>query len=202
MLRLKDTATIPPGGWRYIHRETGAVIHGQTYRELIAAVVDFHKANNFPIGLLFESAVQDQMCRAIGEGMDQFCSAVPREHQAYPLTTRKIGATEIKAFLKVMKEWAKTGEPMVSQEEAERRAEICASCPMNIEATGCRTCQGIAAYAAEIGGVRKTRLDSSLKTCSVCGCFLRVAISFPLAPQMSILTDEQRQAFPSFCWKS
>lgn len=201
MLRLKSTSHVPPKGWSYTHPESGAVIKGQTFGEWMRAIRDHHKANNYPIGLLFEADVQDRFCRGLGDAQGEFCEAVPVGQGNYPIRERRIGLDEVKRFISVMAAWIKSGEPFVEQEEAERRGEVCAGCFYNQEATGCRSCAGVAGLLAEVIGSRRTKVDSALKFCQICGCAQALSVHVPLAPQLSALTDEQLKAFPIFCWK-
>jgi hypothetical protein len=85
---------------------------------------------------------------------------------------------------------------LVAQEEAERRAEICAKCPMQIPTSGCWGCKGIAGLLPQIAGAKTTSFDLQLSACGVCGCYNAVSVHLPLSVQQDANLD-----FPSYCWK-
>ena len=85
---------------------------------------------------------------------------------------------------------------LVPQEEAERRAEICAKCPMQIPTSGCWGCKGIAGLLPQIAGAKTTSFDLQLSACGVCGCYNAVSVHLPLSVQQDASLD-----FPSYCWK-
>lgn len=91
----------------------------------------------------------------------------------------------------------KGGFQLVDQEEAERRARICAACPNQIETSGCWGCRGIAGMLPAIAGARKTESDFQLKACGVCGCYNAISVHLPTSVQGG---DDLQ--FPEWCWKA
>jgi hypothetical protein len=55
-----------------------------------------------------------------------------------------------------------------------------------------------------VTGSAETPYDPNLKSCSVCGCYLRVAIWVPLDLQQQVLSPEQQDQFRRVpnCWKA
>lgn len=108
-----------------------------------------------------------------------------------------IGFSAIVRWVKAMYHFATQANfELVAQDEAERRAEICAKCPMQISASGCWGCKGIAGMLPAIAGARKTSYDPQLKACGVCGCYNAVSVHLPLEVQ-----QDAHLSFPAHCWK-
>lgn len=104
---------------------------------------------------------------------------------------------DLKRFVSTIKFWVMDGRPSVLQEEAERRAAICSSCPYNAKISQCFGCGQASEFLSLMQGNPTTSLDSQLHSCLVCGCALKgVKIFMPLgyAPQEGL-------EFPDFCWQ-
>ena len=91
----------------------------------------------------------------------------------------------MQSFLNVVGHWVAGilhgKEVFVSQEEAEKRAEICASCDLNVNIAGsCGACADRIARALAVIGSRRTKLDEKLGACSICSCALRAAVHVPI----------------------
>ena len=108
-------------------------------------------------------------------------------------------------FFAVYADWIGLGLKPVAPEEAQRRADICAACPMNRDNGLWDTCKlGIATgarFAVEIKNELKlhVRNESNLHTCSVCNCILTLKIHVPaesIVRKMKQLPEE----FPEPCW--
>lgn len=94
-----------------------------------------------------------------------------------------------------------SGQPLVDQAEAERRAAICAGCPMNQPLNDCPHCrEAINALAQKMGGLSTSR-DGELKACSVCGCELKASVHVNLEAQQRVLKPEMSARLPEWCWK-
>lgn len=184
-LLLQNTMRIPSGGWRYPRNiehdgqkygkpiSDGQFITGGDFPELVYRVGEFRIINNIPLGDP-EAEVNDWLCRNTGAK----CSpAKPAAGFAKPPS----GAAIVR-FLAAMAKWFVSGDS-VSQEEAERRAEICAGCRFNLPPAdfSCFGCFGLFARIAAIIGERKTRMNESLRFCGHCGCSLPVVVFTPIA---------------------
>jgi hypothetical protein len=109
----------------------------------------------------------------------------------------------------MMKTWAESTlsgkAAFVSREEAEKRAAICAACPMNTTLQfSCGACMGaVITLMSSIIGNRKTERDRELGACLVCSCSLKAAVHVPVDVQRDGLTDEINQEFDKIthCWK-
>lgn len=128
------------------------------------------------------------------------CDRLAGHQGCVPCTSKKqtLGFAEIVRWVRAMYQFATKGKfELVSQEEAERRAKICAACPHQINTSGCWGCKGIAGMLPHIAGARKTSYDMQLKACGICGCYSAVAVHLPLEVQ-----GGENLEFPDFCWKS
>lgn len=86
----------------------------------------------------------------------------------------------------------------VPDEEAARRAKICANCPKNLHGI-CTSCMGnefqdIFRWLLARG--RSTAYDSVLDTCSVCGCLLKAKVHVTTKE----LSNLEPHTYPKNCW--
>lgn len=191
MLQLSSRFEIPPGGWRFLVPQTGthlvAADHSRLYN---AAIADLEK-HGVPVPIDYLQEFDDTLCHQINCPCEVVAPATNE--------TRTMTAGDAIRFLRVMREWAGVGGELVSQAEADRRAEICAGCPYNIPITGCSVCQGIAGKIAEIIGERGSRFDGQLRGCAVCACENKAQVHLPLTVLQKGITPEMD--FPPHCWK-
>lgn len=106
----------------------------------------------------------------------------------------------------VLLDWVGSGGKVVSQEQANARATVCADCPKN-ELGGIESF--FTAPAAE--KIRKqlalknemelrTPLDDRLGTCTVCLCRMSLKVWVPLEHVVKKLKPEWRAELPEHCW--
>lgn len=127
------------------------------------------------------------------------CSRLAGDTNCGPCSKAKqtLGFSSIVRWVRAMYQFAKDNKfQLVSEEEAERRASICAACPQQISTSGCWGCKGIAGMLPAIAGARKTSYDMQLKACGVCGCYNAVSVHIPLEVQQDASLE-----FPDYCWK-
>lgn len=180
-----------PGNWRYTHPTTGMKFNEIVYAVLVTKVMKHCMAN----GLTFDlGTFEDELCRQINapsvcsEGM----RGKPRPVQ------KRTTIDDAAGFIRVAGEWMK-GREFVPQEEAERRAAICAECPENQRIEGCSGCRNLVGRLTQFLGRRKTQQDAKLQGCRVCGCSNIAQVHIPLeALSKGIKADMQ---FPDNCWK-
>lgn len=199
MLALLNSDLTPPGGWTVLDRHSGKRITANTYSDLLAAVKSHRRANNLPIGTAFEDEIQNDLCSALP----------PTSKDCYecegsvtpPPVPRGTTIDDAIRFIQTMGAALKSGAGFVSQEEAERRAEICAGCEFNVRIGGCSSCRNLVKWVTGTIGGRHTSKDADLKGCAHCGCENRVAVHIDLAAQQSSLTETLNAQLPDFCWK-
>ena len=193
MLRWKNKQRTPHNGWRYFQKETEMLITGPNFGELVRKVKKHREANELPLDPGLTQEVEDYMCGEMPDG----CDTVEGP------TTRKLGISDAIVFTKILAETFLRGNPRVDQAEADRRSAICAKCPDNIEAEGCKPCSAgnVEALVKRLAGTKETRADARLQSCRHCGCFNRVQVWFPLDILQNNQREEVRDALPSNCWK-
>jgi hypothetical protein len=114
-----------------------------------------------------------------------------------PRVSTSIGWDDVARGLETFKDWVRSGFAKVDQSEAERRAEICTRCFMNVQVQGCSGCMKL---VAEVSGKLKTESDSALKSCAVCKCFLKVKVHFPLQLLLDNEDEKLQSIYPEHCW--
>lgn len=199
MKRLIHHNRIPYGGGYSIdRRDLGMVGEGTTFDMLVARVSKYRKVNGIPIGLGFESELESVVC-------DKYPVECRETDQTIPPAPRTISYRELLTGTMVMVSMLKAGRPLVSQEEANRRAGICRKCIQQVEFT--KPCGGLCPelkrIVTTIVGVQKIAEYGDLKSCNICGCYLTAAIWIPLEIQIQPLPDHVKMQFEKIphCWK-
>lgn len=200
--KVISNPNIPPrGGWSYSIPETGWTVRGKDPRDLLRSARKHYRANAIKIPDHLEAKVTDHLC-----------TLVPcQETEATTLWTVAVRGTESLANI-VTTAIARGEDPRVDAALANKRAAICANCPLNtMEKTGgCAPCKGAAAIAeaALRAGVRalargmnlRTPSDAKLGECKECGCELRlkVHIKSDFLPEKPAGLEAR---VPPFCWQ-
>jgi hypothetical protein len=194
MQRLKDINTVPPEPvfFRFIHPETGHTSQAQTYQAWLQEAYQHRISNALPIPVDFPAQMEDQLCTTLPAG---WCAGVDPNR---PIIDMRFGLRQVKDWATAQLKLLVTG--FVPQEEAERRAKICAGCPLNINAQGCVGCQDVAGLFAKVLGGRKTASDGYLRNCANCRCYLQAMVHFPQEILDRSHVSINQSAWPSFCW--
>jgi len=156
------------------------------------------------LGLTFDNELAvfgDCCCKALPESLrDEACAKMSDAAPEVLRQKRLIGWRDIKAFFAAVASWWKAGE-CVSQDEADRRAAICAGCELNqsVFLPGCPGCTNIAAEVFKFIGGKKTASDAALKSCGHCGCQNSVIVWAPL--DVLVKNETELPEPPSHCWK-
>lgn len=161
------------------------------YSVLVAKVKLHCYSNKIPFDI---AKFEDHLCRNLGD--TSVCSEGTREH---PKPDKRTTIDDATAFIKVAGEWMKEGHEWVPQEEAERRAGICATCPENQLIAGCSGCRNLVGKLTGLLGGRKTTQDSKLQGCRVCGCSNVAQVHIPLTALSKGVKNDMD--FPEHCWK-
>lgn len=204
MRRLLDRSEAPPqdadgDSFRYYHPETGhksAAVDYQTWQERIYL---HRKAMELPI-------MSDTMAQA----EDQLCGTLPPDRCQYetgdlPPVNINVGFNDVVNWIKAIGSRFLNQEPFVPQAEAERRAAICVSCPLNVNLdSGCGAgCRKLVEHLTPGMAAKRTLFDLKLRSCAVCHCFNKVQVWFPLSILEENDTPERQAQYPpTFCWKS
>lgn len=195
LLKVVNFVDVPRGGWSYLVPETGIQVRASSARTLKAAVRNHLAANHKAIGAGLDEIIEDVACRNLDK-WSHWCSDA-KELAPVDRQQSRWSSSEVLRFLKTVVEWGlKTRFSFVEAAEAERRAAICASCPLNVTVKGCLGCSGVSALVRSIRGKRATTFDSQLNVCNACGCELKVKTLLPLD-----VIDNTGVEYPDHCWQ-
>ena len=156
------------------------------------------------LGLTFDNELAvfgDCSCKALSESLrDEACAKMSDAAPEVLRQKRLIAWRDIKSFFLKVASWWKAGE-CVSQDEADRRAAICAGCELNQTAflPGCPGCTNMAAEVFKFIGGKKTASDAALKSCGHCGCQNSVIVWAPL--DVLVKNETELPPVPARCWK-
>ncbi len=101
-------------------------------------------------------------------------------------------------------EWLGDGGSVVDRETANRRAQMCLSCPKHT--SGFPVTEGVAMAikrhleAKSAAGLRVDN-EKSLHTCSVCGCAMRLKIWQNISMVKKQMTTHDFENFENPCWQ-
>jgi len=173
------------GGYLFIESD-GSPLRGDSFRSLVARVQDYRKRNGFSLG------------DPEGEVTQQLCARNPAlcSHET-PAAKRKKQEVSLKGrLLSWLSRQRQKKQPLdfVDAQLAERRAAICASCPMNQALPeGCSSCRvAVREMREELLGNRK--IDRRLYGCIILGHDCAVATHLE-----EIRTDNPE--LPAQCWR-
>lgn len=173
-MKLKSLELGPPGNWGYTQPETGVRMSAITFQSLLSKVAQHRHNNNLPITNMAEE-VESAICAALSPANQvAYCVTGNRERSA-------VGFAEVVRFTEWLGSWLTTGHKLVPQDEANRRAAICATCPYNVGVKGCGVCQkSIGILRNKLMKVEPTSSNSAIKACGICGCDLKTIVHVPL----------------------
>ena len=183
---------IPPGG--FVFDENGTRIEGHSYQSLAENLLRYRIDNRLPVGDPLKEIVE-RVCAQ----HPHFCSAhTPPLQGALPSLAGHVAGWMSRLYASLRA--SNIEHAFVGQEEAQRRAEICAGCPNNVNwKTGCGSC----ASATENEGFtfragRRTVGEERLQGCHIVGQENRTAVWLKSPPPV---TPAEREAFPTHCWR-
>ena len=196
MLKWTTKNITPPDGWRYHVPDTETTVKGNHWGHLLARVEEHLKANNLPVPLNLEEYVENYMCSLFPDK----CKEVDAHP---PLDRRKMTVGDVLRFTAMIGADMLNGRKRVSNDEANRRADICVGCRDNIDPDGCSTCNRgkMEKLIEALTGAIATKRDSQLRSCRHCGCINRAQVWFPLDILQKFTTKEVNNALPANCWK-
>jgi hypothetical protein len=168
----------PPGGWRYrcpyCTGDPPVTSVGITFRQLVSNVQTHYNNMKHP-DVALPTVIEAAICASLSpEDQVAYCDTGIRSRSA-------VGFGEVVTFTKWLSNWLTKGMPLVSQEEANRRAAICAGCPYNVSIHGCAVCAtSIGILRNKLMQAEPTTSNSKLQACGVCGCDLKTIVHVPL----------------------
>lgn len=181
---------VPPGGW--VCEWMGVNLFAGSKEQLIEMATEVCIMQGQPIPMDIKWQIEDAICRRLP----------PDARDCKPRGNRKlqIDAGMVKRFMMTLVAWFTKGFAFVPQEEATRRAGICAECPLQADAPGCWGCKGIGALVALVARGRTTPYDGRLINCGVCGCVNSVQVHVPLDVLQKVSGELDYSESPN-CWK-
>lgn len=194
MLHLRSLDVGPPGGWRFVEPATGVVVTAITFASLVGKAAQHRQNMQIPADpeWRLDEIVENSVCEALSPADRMaYCETGVRQRSA-------VGWREVLSFLKTAVSWVATGAELVTQEEAERRANICAGCPLNVSVGGCAPCRVTVEEFRTTVLQRSTSHDAGLQACGVCGCELKTAVHLPLE---NLRAGKPHLTFPEWCWQ-
>ena len=109
-----------------------------------------------------------------------------------------LGWQDVLSATQVFSGWIASGRPVVSQEEADRRALICTRCHLNVQVSGCAGCQKL---VLEVVGKRYSKYDFALRSCGVCHCMLRAKVHFEISMlEKDMVRHQDVYSQVGHCW--
>lgn len=198
-LHLYRTFDTPEGGWRYTVPETGETIEALGFQTLKSKVAAHMEANDIELPYPFLEWFEDAICRQ-QPALARLCGPVV---DTPPQDGGRLTREAISRFLRTIAKWWTQGKfRLVSQEQAEARAAVCAACPMNQDVSfGCFSCKALLALVGQVIGTRKTAVDKSLNWCSACGCRISLKCWVPKRVLDAAEAGNSTTYHPS-CWRN
>lgn len=105
-----------------------------------------------------------------------------------------------------IKDWLGDGLRPVPQELANKRASICAPCPLNIDGNFWQRMEGVAAQAVKVLVQTKNKMklstphDEQLKSCGACDCWNATKVWVPLPHILAHTKPETMAKLDEACW--
>ena len=185
---------MPSGGWRYIQPDTGFEFKSPTLRLLAKQVSEHRESNGIALGDV-RADIEAFVCAQLPLGAEDCYTQIEGDYSDIALKTR-FNMDDVKRFIEAAIS-ALGNRGLVDDREAEARAHICASCPLNTHVKGCWRCVGLADFLFRLIGTRRTAHASRLNQCGVCGCSIKAKIWLPQDVAQKV---SEGHKFPSWCW--
>lgn len=190
--------TVPPDNYRYKHPD-GTLIESSDRTAWFQKIEKHHQDNGYPLPVDWKEQAEDQLCRMLPPG---WCLHEDGRMEFDGVNTRM----EIGDFwrgMDVLRSALVDPEPFVSQEIADQRAAICASCPANIPIPGCHSCLRVANHVLDMKGKHDTTSDHLLKSCGVCRCSNEAQVWVKAKLLAKGVTPDMMRSFALIkeCWK-
>lgn len=222
MARMKDRNTFPPHGWQWLESQTSwNAPANSSFDVVVMALIEHRKANkwiteqnNLPTEY---DAVADQIDsynaeRMLRSGWNHFLSEASPNPQWMPQRLNRAAGLVVAsvkktaAGIKVISDWLGSGLRPVDQSLAEKRASVCAVCPLNVDPNWIQKMDALAAKEfktlLEIKNDMKlqTPIDSQIKSCSACDCWLPLKVFTKLEHIVNNTSENVWKDLHEKCW--
>lgn len=198
-LRVKIRGMTPPGGYRYTFPQDGHQIKCGIYEDFLNEVRKHYQRNGYEMPADWAEQAEDQCCRLMPAGV---CMYGDGSEPAF-IVSNRFSFDDVVRGTKTLAAWVSSGFPLVEQEVAEARANICAACFANVSIPGCTSCVNFAQTVSEVVGRKELKADPELqnKACAYCHCSSQANVWIPIEVSRHGLTPEILEQLPTFCWK-
>jgi len=198
LLKLKSKFSVPPPGrFIFIDPEDHFENTGNTFAVLVQKSVSHRKANGIVVPDNFPEIIEDWICRQIPAS---FIKDAPKNYD----TVKRIILTPTvvqKATKAVLYGWRDGGRRFVDKDELDRRIGVCSKCPMNVDSSSCKSCNGMFAWIEEWFGKSDEDAKKTLRICRVSG-ILNLSHVYVPVKGLEIATAQHMIAkHPEHCWK-
>jgi hypothetical protein len=180
---------------------TNFEIHGTTFNMAYDRLCNYRRSNGHPIGLDFPEQIEEQFCNRYPNECE-----VNRRTLGVPLAAP--GLYDVARASAIMIKHKINDSELVSQDEANRRAQICRNCPLRAQMTlPCSRCfSALENVVGWITGARGTPYDEKMSACGVCSCYISASVWLPLSTQCLAISDDMKERFAFAkemfgCWK-
>jgi hypothetical protein len=122
----------------------------------------------------------------------------------YQFKERHLGWQDVVNGTSVLLAFKLAGSPLVSQQQANERAAICANCQENVPyAQNCSTCKHVEEAVRAVIGEATTPMDGRLQACFICGCSNKAQVWLPAEILAKGVNAEMMERFKTVkeCWK-
>lgn len=199
MARLNFRNTTPPGGWKFYEHRTRLTLSDHTFSELRDKVIDHrrHKGLEPTDADTVSLEIERQICARLSK---RDCTAEGTTDEWVPIDDRAGSTLDLVAILSFSKaalDWLVSGAETVPLAEAQRRREICAGCPLNNPASGCK-CGPL--YALINAAVPADKRWDDLHICAACACTLKAKVHLPMS-MINESNEGRKLDFPRWCWQ-
>lgn len=195
--KILNEHMVIPGGWQYRVPETGIEIMAGSWPQLHDFVRSHYLANAIQIPSNLYDMIVEYACR---NGADCTYDEV---ELSKPAGRKSLEIGDVIRFSLSLLHGLTIGGGKVGQEEANRRAGICAGCRFNRKPLGCTGCNARVLKEAvkTFSQHGSTPVDEQLQSCEFCGCFIRSMVWFPIETLHKFTDTTQNENLPDHCWK-
>lgn len=197
MMQFKNKMAIPPKGYDFKDPDTGHRTNRRNYDQWVGDIQEHRVGMNLP--KIDPTEAENQNCHKLSNAAAKvFCTGDGLN--ATDAVT--LHASDIARGTRTILNFKLAGSPLVSQEEADRRAAICSTCYLNVPFR--MPCAGMCGELLEVvekvvGGVR-TQNHNDLNACAACKCSLVAKVHVPLEIIKKTESDDINALYPDFCW--
>lgn len=197
---IPKTGVVPPNGYHFVVTNSGVdyTIQGDSYEHVAEKLLKYRVANQLPLGRPYE-----EVCEYVCSKWPHFCTD-QTPIVAAPESTKPTFTIEVLHWVQLLwKRQALVPQPLVSDAEAQRRADVCRDCPRQQDWSdyGCGTCvDSVRRQSAVFRAGKEVFSAKKVTGCSVLGQENHAA-AWAAVGSLPDMTPEQKQALPSQCWR-